>query len=342
MNGSKLQEMLDYIDANPISINAIVIVRRGFIVLEQYYSFYNENTTSNIFSCTKSITSTAVGLAIEHGFLDNVSQKVLDFFPNRTIENLDSWKESITIEDLLTMQAGFDWDDSSSSGMSEYNQMIVSDNWVQFVLDRPMANTPGTIFNYNSGASHLLSAIVQNATGMKCEDFVQEYLYEPLGISRFTWSEDPHDISIGGNTIQLSAKDMARFGYLFLREGNWNGEQVISADWVSAATSTHTLVGGGTTYGYQWWITPSRESYSARGYAGQFIFVVPEYDLVVVFKATSGWNNIALQEWIIPSLQSSANTATTTGFPDYSTLAAGVVFIVIPLAFGIAYFKRKN
>ncbi|MHA1960248.1 MAG: serine hydrolase domain-containing protein [Candidatus Thorarchaeota archaeon] len=341
MNESKLQEMLDYFEENPISMNAIVVVRHGFIVLEQYYSFYDENTTSNIFSCTKSFTSTLVGLAIENGFIDNVSQKVLDFFPNRTIENLDSWKESLTIEDLLTMQAGFDWDDNSNSGMSEYNNMLVSDNWVQFVLDRQMALAPGTIFNYNSGASHLLSTIVQNATGMNGEDFAEEYLLNPLGISRFTWREDPHGINIGGNTIQMTARDMARFGYLFLREGRWNGEQVLSSDWVSEATRTHTSVGVGTTYGYQWWISEGRGSYSARGYSGQFIFVVPEHDLVVVFKATSGWNNIALQEWIIPSVEHGPDS-TTTEPPEFPVLAVGVIVVAIPLTIGIVYFRRKN
>ncbi len=302
MNTSRLDDMVEYIEDNHISINSIVVIHNGTLVFEQYFDFFDENQTANIFSCTKSFTSTAMGLAIDKGYIANTSLKIVDLFPDRTIANLDSRKEAITIEDLLTMRVGMDWDDNSASGMSEYNNMLRADDWVQYVLDRPMMAEPGSRWNYNSGASLLLSAIVQNATGMTADEFTAEHLFGPLGISDYTWRENAQGISIGGNTITLRARDMARFGYLFLRNGYWAGEQIISSDWVQAASTSYSVLGAQGGYGYQWWIRHDINSFYAAGYAGQFIHVLPDYDAVVVFQATSGVAFDPLTEWIIPAL----------------------------------------
>jgi len=302
MNTSRLDDMVEYIEDNHISINSIVLIHNGTLVFEQYFGFFNENQTANIFSCTKSFTSTVMGLAIDKGYIANTSLKVLDFFPDRTIANLDSRKENITIQDLLTMRVGMDWNDNSAAGMSEYNNMLRSDDWVQYVLDRPMIANPGSRWNYNSGASLLLSAIVQNATGMTADEFASEHLFGPLGISDYTWRENAQGISIGGNTITLRARDMARFGYLFLRNGTWAGVQIISSDWVQAASTSYSVLGAQGGYGYQWWIRHDINSFYAAGYAGQFIYVLPDYDAVVVFQATSGVAFDPLTEWIIPAM----------------------------------------
>ncbi|MFW9910236.1 MAG: serine hydrolase domain-containing protein [Candidatus Thorarchaeota archaeon] len=339
MSSSHLQQMLDFIDENFLSINSIVIVRNGYVVLEQYYGFFNENFSMNIFSCTKTITSILVGIAIDLGFIENTSLRILPFFEGRTIENMNNWKESITIEDLLTMRAGFDWDDNSDSGVSEYNQMLRSDNWVQYVLDRPMAFAPGTVFNYNTGASLLLSAIIQNVTGMTAEEFAEEHLMGPLGISDFSWREDPQGISIGGNTIQLRPRDMARIGYLLLRNGSWNGEQIVSSSYVQMATETHTMTGGQFGYGYQIWTRDGMGYYQALGYAGQYIIVSPKYDLVVVFSATTGWYNTAMEDWIIPSI---LEYQPGSAIPVDMLGVAVTVSIISVVAISSAYFFVKR
>jgi len=340
MSASHLKDMIQYFEDHLISINSIVIVRNGHIVLEEYFDFFDENTTVSIFSCTKTITSTLVGIAIDMGYIANTSIPILDYFPDRMIEDRNEWKESITIQDLLTMRAGFQWNDNSAAGMSEYNQMLRTDDWVQYVLDRPMAVQPGIVFNYNSGASLLLSAIVQNATGMTSEEFAEEYLFGPIGIPSVSWRESPQGITIGGNTLTLRAKDMARIGYLFLRNGSWNGNQVVSSDWISDATRTHSTIPGVLGYGYQIWIRDDLGSYSARGYAGQFIFVIPRYDLVVVFQATSGWTNTALEDWIIPSIEEFGDVEHVSWDSILFVAIIGAMVAVPALTLAILYRRR--
>ncbi|MHA1908225.1 MAG: serine hydrolase domain-containing protein [Candidatus Thorarchaeota archaeon] len=345
MNEDILEEMLEYFEENSISINSVIITRYGQIVLEQYYDFFDENTSMNIFSCTKTITSSLIGIAIDQGFIESTNARVLDFFQDREIDNMNQWKEELTIYDLLTMQAGFEWNDNSAAGNSNYNQMLRTEDWVQYVLDQPITIAPGTVFNYNSGASLLLSAIVQNATGVTAEEFAEEYLMGPLGISQFHWRESPQGITIGGNTAMLRPRDMARLGYLYLMNGTWDGEIIVSSDWIANASRTHATVGGGTGYGYQIWTRDSIGSFSARGYAGQYIFVVPEYSLVVVFTATSGWPNTALEEWIIPSIVNygiSTNTETSEWTPESLIVVTGL-FIAIPaVMISIVYYKRRT
>jgi len=343
MNEEFLEDMLNYFEENTISINSVIVTRYGQIVLEQYYDFFDENTSMNIFSCTKTITSTLIGIAIDHGFIDNTSVRVLDFFPDREIENMNQWKEELTLYDLLTMHAGFEWDDNSDAGNSNYNLMIRTNDWVQYVLDQPITIPPGTSFNYNSGASLLLSAILQNATGMTSEDFAWEYLLTPLGIENFHWRESPQGISIGGNTAMLRPRDMARIGYLYLMNGTWNNNVVVSKEWILDASSTHTLVGGGVGYGYQIWTRDGLGSFSARGYAGQYIFVVPKYSLVVVFTATSGWPNTSIEDWIIPSIEQYGAESTTTQDHALEYVSIAVVMIAIPtLIIGTIYIQRKR
>ncbi|MFW9921119.1 MAG: serine hydrolase domain-containing protein [Candidatus Thorarchaeota archaeon] len=336
MSSEHLQDMLEYINENMLSINSIVIVRHGRIVLEQYYDFFDENTSMNIFSCTKTVTSMLVGIAIDQGYISNTSVPILPYFADRDIQNMDDWKQAITLEDLLTMRAGFDWDDNSDAGMSEYNQMLRSADWVQFVLDRPMSYAPGTVFNYNSGASLLLSAIIQNATGMTADEFAGIHLFEPLGISEYHWRENSQGITIGGNTLTLRPRDMAKLGLLLLHNGTWGTNQIISSGYVREATMTHTIAFYGLGYGYQIWTHDSIGVYQAMGYAGQYIFVAPEYDLVTVFTATSGWSNTAMEDWIIPSiLEFTVNTN------QVDILLVGIILTAtIPTILALVYYFR--
>ncbi len=159
--------------------------------------------------------------------------------------------------------------------------MHASPDAVQYVLDLPVIREPGTGFEYTNGVSHLLSAIVTETTGMSASEFAEEHLFTPLGISGFMWENDSHGRNWGYAGLYLTPHDMAKIGYLFLNEGVWDGEQIVSSEWVEEATSKHvdaTIMPG---YGYQWWVSPTG-FYSAVGYMGQFIHVVPDLDLVVV------------------------------------------------------------
>jgi CubicO group peptidase (beta-lactamase class C family) len=184
--------------------------------------------------------------------------------------------------------------------------MMRSTDWVNFVLDRPMAAAPGTAFNYSSGGSHLLSAIVQKATGTRTISFARKVLFEPLGISRVGWLSDPDGIALGAGGLRLTPRDMAKLGQLYLQGGLWSGEQVVPAEWVEASVSRQVSAHGAASYyGYQWWVRGSG-IYAAHGYRGQRIFVVPHLGMVVVFTADLPGNtpSVLLSSFIIPAARS--------------------------------------
>ncbi|MHA2143126.1 MAG: serine hydrolase domain-containing protein [Candidatus Thorarchaeota archaeon] len=175
MNEDRLNSLLTYIDDEGISIDSLIIVRNGYIVLEEYLNpFYDENTKHQIYSCTKSIVSAMVGAAIEEGLLTGVDQEVLSFFPGQTFNNTDTRKENITLEDLLTMTAGLDWhelDVPYGTPENDFGKMYNSNNWVEYVLNKSVVEEPGEVWNYNSGTTHILSVILQNLTSTSPEEY---------------------------------------------------------------------------------------------------------------------------------------------------------------------------
>jgi CubicO group peptidase (beta-lactamase class C family) len=201
------------------------------------------------------------------------------------VANVDSRKRAMTLEDLLTMSSGLDCQDSYLyrwRGMSEMRRSV---DWVQHMLDLPMAHEPGAHFEYCNGGSYLLAAIVQQASGTSALDFGREHLFGPLGIEEVEWPASPQGINLGWGDMRLQPRDMAKFGYLYLQHGVWDGQQVVPAWWVDA--STQAQVSAGTLaddYGYQWWVDAG-DYYMALGYAGQVIVVVPELEMVVVFTS---------------------------------------------------------
>jgi CubicO group peptidase (beta-lactamase class C family) len=164
-------------------------------------------------------------------------------------------------------------------------QIESKSDFVQFVLDRPMAAEPGTRWNYSTGTSHLLSAIIHETTGYDTLDFANEFLFSPLGINDVVWLQDAQGIRFGGFGLSLTPRDMAKFGLLYLNNGMWDGKQVVPADCVAASVETHSSLSSIEGYGYQWWTFPALEGYGAVGLGGQFIGVFPEINTVVVFTA---------------------------------------------------------
>jgi len=288
IDSAALLKLFDEIQAKQLNIHSIVIARHGLIVTEAYWYPFQSGAKHVLYSCTKSVNSALVGVAIKQGKIDSVTHRVLDFFPDRTIANKDARKQVMTLEHLLTMSSGMDWNETgvpTSSPNNSNRQMIQSKDWVQFVLDRPMKEDPGTRFNYNSGGSHLVSAILQKTTGMNELAFAQEYLFKPLGISDVSWTVDPNGIYRGEDGLELTPRDMAKIGYLYLKGGTWDGQQIVPADWVKASSQKHIDTPDTKDYGYQWWVQPFGV-YNAAGLGSQYIFVLSDLDTVVVF--TSG------------------------------------------------------
>jgi CubicO group peptidase (beta-lactamase class C family) len=312
MDSAQLGEMLAYIQERGYPFHGVVIVRNGYLVLEAYVHPFRAGDRHHIASCTKSFTSALIGIAIEQDYIDSVDHKLLDFFPGRTVANVDTRKQAITLEHLLTMSSGFSW---LTRGPREFSlsQLMESQDWVQFVLDRPMKQEPGTVFNYDSGGSHLLSAIIWQTTNRQPLDFAQENLFTPLGISDVLWPSDPTGINFGGAWLELTPRDMAKFGYLYLQHGVWDGQSVVPAEWVETSTTSHIETDYmDYHYGYQWWVDPAG-GYHARGHGGQYIFVVPEQNMVVVFVGGFSDSNMEtvpdalLKTFIIPAAKSTGS-----------------------------------
>ena len=287
MSSTVLEDVYDQVRNAGEHIRSLIVVRHGFIVAEEYFTpqLYDINTPHILYSVTKSIVSCLIGIAIDKGFIDNTSQRLIDFFPGRTIANMSVWKEQITLENVLMMRSGFQWNEDNYNEYNDFFAMRDSDDWAQYVLDRPMAYEPGSVFYYNSGNSHLLATIINVTTGMSPLAFADEYLFGPLGITQRFWSTDPQGINFGGSSLALTPRNMAKFGLLYLNNGTWDEQQIVSSEWVSSSNHGLATPYTMTSYGYQWWIDDYHNWYSARGYNGQFIYVIPEHDIVIVFTS---------------------------------------------------------
>ena len=282
-DSAALASVVERIDREDLPIDSVQIVREGVLVLDAYFFPYLGEQPHDVASVTKSITSTLVGIAVDRGLL-SLDQGVVDFFGDLAPTSQQAAKSDIKLEHLLTMSSGLSC--GYLPGEQELYAMIASEHYVRYALDLPMAAEPGAQFAYCSPGSHLMSAMVSAAVEQSTHDFARENLFEPLGITSSFWPADPQDVHHGWGDLQLHPKDMARIGYLFLREGDWNGRQIVSSEWIEQATRHHvTAEPDGTGYGYQWWILAGELEgvYEARGRGGQAIIIWPDADMVAVF-----------------------------------------------------------
>ena len=261
-----------------------------------WHPYYRRGELHSLQSVTKTITSVIIGVAIARNEFPDLSTTVLSFFDTTQVKNIDDRKRKMTIRHLLTMTAGFDWDEGFhySDPRNDCMVMEASFDWVQYVINKPMALEPGQSFKYNSGASQLLSYIFRKATGKDIEEYAAQYLFSPLGISQYFWKRIPTGLPDTEGGLYLTATDLAKIYYLFLKEGNWNGKQVVTKEWVKASVTPAVSVGTGVKYGYKWWLyeygdNNSKCAWAGSGFGGQWPIVIPEYDIVAVF---TGWNII--------------------------------------------------
>ena len=289
MSSERLMEMMEFIDENSYLVQGVVVIRNGYLVWEEYVDpIYDMNTTHLLFSVTKSFTSCLVGIALDDGYIEDVSQTMVSFFPDREIANMEGGKELVTVEDLLMMRAGMFWDESSAPYDSPENGIyhINREDGLQYSLDLPMVAEPGELWHYSTGASQILSGIVTAASGQTTLEFAMEHLFEPLGISNVVWAMDMGGTYKGGFDLQLTPRDMAKFGYLYLNDGVWDGLQVVSEEWVDVSTTTLTRLNEGQGYGYQWWIMLEEDIFHASGLYGQGIYVSRDEDIVFAVTAS--------------------------------------------------------
>jgi CubicO group peptidase (beta-lactamase class C family) len=326
----KIADMLERVREGAYgSVHSILIVKRGKLVVEEYFEGYpfapEENdwkghfvafgpdTIDSVASVTKSITSSLVGIAIDEGFIRDVSEKLFAFFPEYSHLN-DDKKNEITIEHLLTMNSGLEWRQSGPG--SDTDQLFGVDDPLGYILNKPVVGTPGTRFDYTQANPILLGEVIKKVTGLRVDDFAKEYLFAPLGITQYEWRILPNNVIYTAGDLRMRPRDMAKFGYLFLREGKWKGKRIVSEEWVRESTQGRVMGDYGLRYGYLWWVIRFREaaSYAAMGWGGQGIFVFPTLDMVTVFKGGNyvGENDgsepyfppLLLESYILPSVLS--------------------------------------
>jgi CubicO group peptidase (beta-lactamase class C family) len=267
----------------------------------EYHPFYKGSDLHTMQSVSKTVTSITIGIAkTRNDFSVSLDTPVVKYFDAHKIANLDERKKRMTLRDLLTMTAGLEWheDVAYDDPKNSADIMEASHDWVQYVIDQPMATDPGKTFVYNSGATELLAHIFKKVTGKNVDDYAAEYLFKPLGMKYF-WKHTPTGLPDTEGGLYLSAHDLAKLGQLFLKSGMWEGKAILSSSWIKDSVSAHVATGkDGTQYGYFWWLPsfgsePGDVAWAGRGFGGQILFVVPEYDLVAVF---TGWDILPSKE----------------------------------------------
>lgn len=295
-------EAVDQVDA----MNSFMLVRHGHVVAEGWWTPYRPEARHSLYSLSKSFTSTAVGLAIHEGKF-SVSDEVLKFFPDDAPADPSNNLKAMRVSDLLRM----------STGQQSEPPRTASDPWTKTFLAHPVPFKPGTHFLYNTSATYMQSAIVQQATGQTVLDFLRPRLFEPLGIEDPTWEASPQGISTGGYGLSVRTEDIAKFGQLYLQHGEWQGKQLVPAEWVAAATARQTSNGSNPAsdwdqgYGYQFWRC-RHNAYRGDGAFGQYCIVLPEQDAVIAI--TSGVRDMQqilnlVWDKLLPALRSTPLSA---------------------------------
>ena len=277
----------------------------------------------NLASVTKAITSALVGIAIDNGFIKDVNEKVYSFFPEYSQLN-DEEKDRITLEHLLTMTSGLEWNEMDVSVdtrnyENDLIQLFIVPDPIGYILAKPVVAEAGTRWYYSGGDVNLLGEVIRKATGLSVEDFAEKYLFTPLGITEYEWDYiTPYIVHASGN-LKLRPRDMAKFGYLYLNDGVWNGERIISKEWIEASTRDYASLPNdwaqeyGDRYGYQWFLqtyyadsTPF-DSFLRDGWGGQRITVFPDLDMVVILTggnyATYAPVNEMITRYILPAVR---------------------------------------
>jgi CubicO group peptidase (beta-lactamase class C family) len=265
-------------------LHSLIVSRDGEVVLERYFNGTRATRPANVKSVSKSVVSALVGIAIERRLIPGTDAPIVSWFPELKSDR-EAVKRTITVEDLLTMRSGLE-----STSNRNYGAWVQSRNWVQHALRRPLISEPGTAMQYSTGNTHLLSAILTTATRSSTWRFATDTLGKPLGFSFPQWPRDPQGIYFGGNDMLMTPRQMLAFGELYLNRGRVGGTQVLPASWVEQSfVARGRSPISGTEYGYGWWIREmgGHRAYYAWGFGGQYIFVVPSRDLVVVTTSAS-------------------------------------------------------
>ena len=307
---SAILAFVEAADRDIDSLHSLMLLRHGKVVAEGWWAPYAPELPHMLFSLSKSFTSSAIGLAVAEGLL-TVDDRVLSFFPDEAPAEVSENLAAMRVRDLLTMTTGHGED------TVDHLRDSADDNWARAFLARPVQYAPGTHFLYNSGASYMLSAIIQKLTGQTLLEYLTPRLLEPLGIRDATWETCPRGINTGGWGLNIKTEDIARFGQMYLQKGTWHVKRILSEAWIEEATAYHSDNRGNDTnqnvdwqqgYGYHFWRC-RHNAYRGDGAFGQYCLVMPDQDAVLAI--TSGVENMQsvldlVWEHLLPAMQDAA------------------------------------
>jgi len=298
----KIEKLIERIRDNEFGrTGAILLTKNDRLIYEGYFNNADRNDVYTIYSVSKPFTSSLIGIAIDRGFIKGVDQTVLSYFPEYSELIKDKGKENIRLNHLLTFTSGFDWDESSYSYEDSRNvhvQMEQTDNWIKFILLRPISDGPGKRWVYNTGNAQLLSAIIKQRTGLYLHEFAEKYLFGPLQIKDYYWNADPQGYTCAGGSdggLRLKSRDLAKLAALYANEGKWNNREIVSKEWVKESTFPQFEIKKERAYGYLWhvWDIDFRgrktRCFFHTGSGGDMLFVLPEFKTGAV--VTSIWKN---------------------------------------------------
>ncbi len=286
IDSAGLVRLMEQIKREELDIDALMVIRNGYLVFQAANGPYSPDIPHRIHSCTKSVVSTLIGIAINEGLIEGPEQPVVELFPDHGEYLNDKVSPDLKLEHLLTMTTGLRSRDSYLYRWEGIRAIRESDDWVKFALTREAESPPGNRFDYSNQASYLLGALLRVNTGKTVEEFAEEKLFAPIGIKEYKWDVDPDGTAIGWGGLWLKPADLARFAWLITRTGEWQGRQIVQPDWLYEAIipriEAKTLQ---NYYGYQWWITKD-ELVMALGYAGQYAIINIRENLAVVFQSS--------------------------------------------------------
>jgi CubicO group peptidase (beta-lactamase class C family) len=290
---------------NSGSLFSVLVIRHDHLVAERYFHGSGAQRSNNVHSASKSVLQALVHIAIAKGYLRSLDDPVADYLPEY-FGNASPDKKKITIRNMLTMKSGLDWTEDTTESRVEK-----ASDWVQAILGRPLVSAPGTTYNYSTGNTHVVSAVLQSATRMSICQFAHRYLFGPMGITAEHWGRDPRGIFSGGYNVYLTPRELAKFGLLYLHGGKWDGRPLVPPGAVLAAQAQTTQVDDTVGYSEGWWTQTisGRSMFFAWGYGGQFVYVVPSADIVLVTSENTSDNSINkeidprafIRDYLLPS-----------------------------------------
>ncbi len=297
------------------SVDGIVVVKDGKILVEEYFHDHDRHKLHEIRSATKSIGSALMGIAIDQGYVTGAQDKLYSYFQERQpFKNWDERKNDITVEDVLNMTTGLDCDDMDGASAGNESNVLQATDIVRFMLDLPLVHGPGEHWAYCTGSTHLIGAVIESATGMSVQEFAEIHLLEPLNITQSKWNTAGGIAHTGGG-FRMRSIDMAKFGQLYLTKGRWHGQKIISEEWINRSGMTPVEVTSDFGYGYLWWKRVFKvdgrpiRSLCAQGNGGNHIFVLPDLGLVVVLAGSAygeiygpAQTSMMMSKYILPAV----------------------------------------